>query len=383
MTTPLEGLTLRTGWLAREFIPFDEVSHLEPSALRLHSGARHSLPRGDAVLAQRALAAPQSTGVLLQDAGALGSYLQGAWSPLRAAQALLSMATAAGASDVHLESEPGAVAILFRCVGVLAPFLSLPTAPGERLLAALKHLSGCLPWRRDVFQEGRISREGVAADVRTSFVPTAMGERAALRLFGRLRTLAQLGFDESLRAQLETLLAAPRGLVLLAGSSGAGKTTTLYAALTHLAASRGGAHLSLEDPVEQRLRVAGVPVAQVELSPERGLTGEAALVAALRQDLDVLAVGEIRTGPEAELAVRAAHTGRLVLAGVHAGSVAEARQRLLELGVERSVLETTLVGVLHQRLENRPCQPCQGSSCRLCAGHGRVRVPVGTLEVRA
>jgi len=80
--------------------------------------------------------------------------------------------------------------------------------------------------------------------------------------------------------------------------------------------------------VEQRLRVAGVPVAQVELSPERGLTGEAALVAALRQDLDVLAVGEIRTGPEAELAVRAAHTGRLVLAGVHAGSTTEARQRL-------------------------------------------------------
>ena len=383
MTTPLEGLTLRTRWLAREFIPFDEVSHLEPSALHLLSGARHSLPPDGAALAQRALAAPQPSGVLPDDAAALRAYLEGAWSPLRAARALLAMASAAGASDVHLESEPGAVAILFRCVGVLAPFLSLPTAPGERLLAALKHLSGCLPYRRDVFQEGRISREGVAADVRTSFVPTALGERAALRLFGKLRTLAELGFEAPLRAQLEKLLTAQGGLLLLAGASGAGKTTTLYAALAHLAATRGGAHLSLEDPVEQRLRVAGVPVAQVELSPERGLTGEAALVAALRQDLDVLAVGEIRTGPEAELAVRAAHTGRLVLAGVHAGSTAEARQRLLELGVERSVLDATLVGILHQRLESQPCVPCEGARCRRCAGQGRLRVPVGTLEVRS
>jgi type II secretory ATPase GspE/PulE/Tfp pilus assembly ATPase PilB-like protein len=383
MTTPLEGLTLRTRWLGREFIPFDEVSHLEPSALRLLSGARHSLPADDAVLAQRALSSPQASGVLPADAASLRAYLEGAWSPLRAARALLAMASGASASDVHLESEPGAVTILFRCVGVLAPFLSLPTAQGERLLAALKHLSGCLPYRRDIFQEGRISREGVAADVRASFVPTALGERAALRLFGKLRTLTQLGFDEALRAQLESLLAAPRGLVLLAGASGAGKTTTLYAALAHLAATRGGAHLSLEDPVEQRLRVAGVPVAQVELCPERGLTGEAALVAALRQDLDVLAVGEIRTGPEAALAVQAAHTGRLVLAGVHAGSTAEARQRLLELGVDRAVLNATLVGVLHQRLELRRCEACEGERCGRCAGQGRLRVPVASLEVQS
>lgn len=383
MTTSLEGLTLRTRWLGREFIPFDEVSHLEARALRLHSGARHALPANEVVLAQRALSAPAATGVSPDDAAALLAYLDGAWSPARAARALLEMASAAGASDVHLESEPGAVAVLFRCVGVLAPFLSIPAARGARLLAALKHLSGCLPWRRDVFQEGRVSREGVAADVRASFVPTALGERAALRLFGKLRTLEQLGLDAPLLAQLKTLLEAPRGLLLLAGASGAGKTTTLYAALAHLAASRGGAHLSLEDPVEQRLRVAGIPVAQVELSPERGLTGEAALVAALRQDLDVLAVGEIRTGPEAELAVRAAHTGRLVLAGVHAGSTAEARQRLLELGVDRAVLNATLVGVLHQRLETRDCEPCEGARCGRCAGQRRLRIPVATLEVRS
>ena len=382
MTASPEGLTLRTRWLGSEFIPFDEVSQLEARALLLLSGARHALPAEAAVLARRALTVPAASGVGADDAAALHTYLGGAWSPSRAARALLEMATAAGASDVHLESEPGAVAVHFRAGGVLAPFLSLPTAQGDRLIAALKHLSGCLPYRRDLFQEGRVSREGVAADVRTSFVPTAMGERAALRLFGKLLNLDQLGFDETLLAQLRAVLQAPRGLLLLAGASGAGKTTTLYAALAHLASTRGGAHLSLEDPVEQRLRVAGVPVAQVELCPERGRTGEAALVAALRQDLDVLAVGEIRTGPEAELAVRAAHTGRLVLAGVHAGSPAEARQRMLELGVERSVLESTLVGVLHQRLESRACAGCEGARCPRCTGRRTVRVPVGTLEVR-
>lgn len=381
MTVSLEGLTLRTRWLAREFIPFDEVASLHARALELRSGARHALPEKDEALARRALAAPSATGAGPEDAARLREYLEGAWSPVRAARSLLEMASAAGASDVHVESEPGAVTIHFRCVGVLAPFLSMPVEQGERLLAALKHLSGCLPYRRDLFQEGRISREGVAADVRTSFVPTALGERAALRLFGKLRSLEELGFAPELLASLRRVLQAPRGLLLVAGSSGAGKTTTLYAALAHLAAVRGGAHLSLEDPVEQRLRVAGVPVAQVELSPERGLTGEAALVAALRQDLDVLAVGEIRTGPEAELAVRAAHTGRLVLAGVHAGSAAEARQRMIELGVDRGVLGATLVGVLHQRLETAPCASCEGSTCKRCSGRGMQRVPAGTLEV--
>ena len=155
----------------------------------------------------------------------------------------------------------------------------------------------------------------------------------------RLRTLGDLGLPDPERAALEALLAAPSGLVLVAGATGAGKTTTIYAALAWLAASRSGAHLSLEDPVEQRLRAAGIPVDQVELRPERGLDAAAALAGALRQDVDVLAVGEIRTGAEAGLALQAAHTGRLVLAGVHAASTGEARQRLLDLGVDPSVLE--------------------------------------------
>ena len=254
--------------------------------------------------------------------------------------------------------------MLFRSVGAG----SIDRATGLRLIAALKHLSGCLPYRSDLVQEGRVPRPGVAADVRTSFLPTATGERAALRLFGRLRTLGDLGLPDPERAALEALLAAPSGLVLVAGATGAGKTTTIYAALAWLAASRSGAHLSLEDPVEQRLRAAGIPVDQVELRPERGLDAAAALAGALRQDVDVLAVGEIRTGAEAGLALQAAHTGRLVLAGVHAASTGEARQRLLDLGVDPSVLAVTLRGVVHQRLVPVACEPCAA-----CAGGGRRR----------
>ncbi|MCP4025100.1 MAG: Flp pilus assembly complex ATPase component [Sphingomonas sp.] len=135
------------------------------------------------------------------------------------------------------------------------------------------------------------------------------------------------------------MLEQPSGLVLIAGPSGGGKTTTVYAALAYLAARRSGAHLSIEDPVEQRLRLAGIPVDQVELSPERGLDAEAALVGALRQDVDVVALSEIRTAGEAALAVKAAHTGRLVVAGLHAGSATEARQRMLDLDADPPAID--------------------------------------------
>lgn len=382
MNTPtsVEGLLLRTGFLAKEFVPFDEVQALKTGALTLLSGATHALEPAHEALARAAMSPPAATGRPGDDGAAFARYLAGAWSPVRAVRTLIDMAVAARASDVHLESDAGAeLVVSLRCVGALTPFTKVPRASGERLLAALKQVSGCLPYRRDVAQEGRIQRDGVAADVRTSFLPTAMGERGALRLFGRLLTLSELGFSSEVLTAFSAALGAKHGLVLVAGASGAGKTTTLYAALAHVAAQRGGAHLSLEDPVEQRLRVAGIPVAQVELCPERGLTGEAALVAALRQDLDVLAVGEVRTAAEAQLAVRAAHTGRLVLAGLHAGTAEEAAQRMLELGVERAVLDKTLVGTLHQSLSTRPCED-MSASCSRCGGLGRVARPVGSFR---
>jgi general secretion pathway protein E len=301
---------------------------------------------------------------------------------LRAASALLDIATSANASDIHLEPGLDHVDVRLRRMGELATFTTLTAPIARRLTAALKSLAGCLPYRFDLVQEGRVPRPGVTADVRASFVPTALGERIALRLFGRLLSLEALELPVDVRTGFERALTDhPSGLIIVAGPSGGGKTTTLYAALAHLAKHRHGAHLSLEDPVEQRLRVAGVPVDQVELAPERGLTGEAALVAALRQDVDVLAVGEVRTAAEARLALRAAHTGRLVLAGLHAGSATEARQRLLDLGLEKPLLDQTLVAVLHQRLETRACEDV-AQDCPRCHGLGRTRVVAGALWVK-
>jgi type II secretory ATPase GspE/PulE/Tfp pilus assembly ATPase PilB-like protein len=368
-----EGVTLPAGWFRTEFLPWDEVSGQANGEVELGSGRRVVLPEPARAAAARALSPPTPTGVLAADLAAWGAYTRGDWSPVRAARALLLLAAETGASDIHLESGPSGLLLRFRREGELETVGELDAATGARLTAALKLLAGCLPYRKDIVQEGHIARAGVAADVRASFMPTATGERVALRLFGRLMQLDALGFAPAELARITAALAVRSGLVLVSGASGAGKTTTLYAALGWLAQHRGGAHLSLEDPVEQRLRHAGIPVDQVELRPEAGLTAEAALVGALRQDVDVIAVGEVRTPAEARLALQAAHTGRLVLAGLHAGSAQEASQRLLDLGADPHVLAQTCRAVVHQRLETEPCRACAGAGCT-CRGTGRTRV---------
>jgi type II secretory ATPase GspE/PulE/Tfp pilus assembly ATPase PilB-like protein len=362
-------------------VAFDAMGRIDPGGVVLRSGEDRKLPAPLRPSAERALAPPSATGDPAIDGPAFVEYVRGAWSPSRAAAALLEMASAAGATDVHVEPEQAGHGVRFRRTGSLAAFCCLDPDDGRRLIAALKHVSGCLPYRSDIVQEGRVPRAGVAADVRASFLPTALGERAALRLFGRLRSLTELGLDEGAVVRLTALLESPSGLLLIAGPSGGGKTTTVYAALAWLAGRRGGAHLSIEDPVEQRLRLAGIPVDQVELSPERGLTAEAALSGALRQDVDVIGLAEIRSDAEAMLALKAAHTGRLVIAGIHAGSTAEARQRMLDLGAELAVLDATLLGVLHQRLRVEDCADVD-PSCIDCAGSGRRRSPAIDLWVR-
>ena len=374
-----EGLQLPGRWLRNDFVPFDEMEALEEGGVRLVSGTLRRLPAPLRPPIAAALDAPSPSGQPAMDAAAWMAYVEGPWSPLRAARSLLSIATAAGASDIHVEATGEAHRIRARQTGEMVDLAQVSQPTGRRLIAALKHLAGCLPYRSDVVQEGRIPRAGIAADARASFLPTALGERAALRLFGRLYSLDELGLSAQILAELTALLSHRSGLVIIAGPSGGGKTTTVYAALRFLAQHRGGAHLSIEDPVEQRLRLAGVPVDQVELCPERGLTAEAALVGALRQDVDVLALGEIRRPEEAALALEAAHTGRLVIVGLHAGSAAEASQRMRDLGADPTVLAETLRGVLHQHLQTKPCPDGDAAECPRCRGSGRVRIPIANL----
>jgi len=376
-----EGLVLRSGLGRREFVPFDAIRGLDGELVALDGGVTRRLDGELLRAAGLALSPPQATGRRSDDGPALRRYVEGPWSPTRAASALLSIAAACGSTDVHLEARPQEVAVRLRITGDLEELTALEPADGGRLVAALKHLAGCLPYRSDLVQEGRIPRDGVAADVRASFIPTALGERAALRLFGRLWSLEELGLPSEALEALTRLLEHRSGLVLVAGPSGGGKTTTVYAALAWLAERRRGAHLSIEDPVEQRLRLAGVPVDQVELRPARGLTAEQALAGALRQDVDVVALAEVRTVGEARLALQAAHTGRLVLAGIHAGSPRQARQRMLDLEADPAVLDAALRGVLHQRLEPAPCPDGRATDCARCHGTGRIRRPVAEVSI--
>jgi type II secretory ATPase GspE/PulE/Tfp pilus assembly ATPase PilB-like protein len=367
----LTDFGVRAGWLrgGRSW-HWDELERIEGAHAVTRSGESLRLAASQRAEVAAVLDGPLLQGTVTDRAASLSAYCAGRFSAPTAARALLESAAALSASDLHLEPGPGGTQLRLRREGSLEDWLSFDPACSSRVVAALKGLAGCLPYRVDVVQEGRIPRAGVCADIRASFIPTGYGERVALRLFGRLRSLEEIAPEAQL-ADYRALLDASGGLVLVSGASGAGKTTTLYAMLAHVARRRGGAHLSLEDPVEQRLREAGILVDQVELDPSRGRSAEALLVAALRQDVDVLCVGEIRTAAEARLAIEAAHTGRLVLAGLHAGSAQEALQRMADLGVDAALLRTTLRGVVHQRLETVPCGCVE--SCPHCQGLGRRR----------
>lgn len=362
---------LRSTWLTGgRTWHWDELDRLEDGNAVTRSGERLRLAPAQRAEVAALFEGPVLEGTSDDHAASLSSYCAGRFHAPTAARLILTSAASLAATDLHLEPGPHGTRLRLRREGQLDDWFALVPRHSARLVAALKGLAGCLPYRVDVVQEGRIPRAGVCADIRASFIPTRYGERVALRLFGRLRTLEEIAPEAQLEDYRE-VLSAPRGLVLVSGPSGAGKTTTLYAMLAHVSRSRGGAHLSLEDPVEQRLREADIPVDQVELDPSRGRSAEAMLVAALRQDVDVLCVGEIRTAAEAQLAIEAAHTGRLVLAGLHAGSAKEALQRMRDLKVDAALLQSTLRGVVHQQLGTVPCA-C-GGSCAGCQGLGRRR----------
>ena len=369
MTTELSRRSLTVGLFGNTELHFDDIEVLNGRMAIDVFGHRTRVSRAVLPRLKALLAGPTPGATLKESARRFSSYVAGPHSSRVAAESLLKIGGAHGASDIHIEGR----GLRMRVNGVLEPFCHIDDASAHLLLATLKRLSECLPYLRNLPQEGRIRRDGVGADIRASFVPTATGERCVLRLFGRLRSIDELGLLPDSRAALADALSADTGLILISGRSGGGKTTTLYAALAHISATRGGAHLSLEDPVEQRLRNAGIEVDQIELCPERDMTGERMLVAALRQDIDVLCVGEIRTPAEAQLAVQAAHTGRLVLAGVHAASAQDAWTRLIELGADPTVLRLTLRAIFQQQLETIACE-CGAQPCAECAGTGRRRV---------
>ena len=283
---------------------------------------------------------------------------------------LLLEALEARASDIHLESGTGGVVTRYRVDGVLRDAPAPPAHLTAALVSRLKIMADLDIAERRVPQDGRmrLKLQDRQVDVRVSIVPTLDGESVVLRLLdkeaGRI-SLAKLGMPEKVRAAFEGAVRKPHGIVLATGPTGSGKTTSLYAAVELIRTGKEKI-LTVEDPVEYELR----GVAQVPVNEKVGVTFASALRALLRQDPDVLMVGEIRDGETAEVAIQAALTGHLVLSTLHTNDAASALTRLLDLGVAPFLVASTVEAVLAQRLVRTLCTSCAGAGCAACGQSG-------------
>ncbi len=295
---------------------------------------------------------------------------------------LLRNARARGASDLHLDPDGEGLHVFLRLDGVLHESERLGADLSRPVVARLKFLADLMTWRADIPQEGRLrSPDGDGrGDLRVSTFPTIHGERAVIRFLGGATepfALDGLNFSADVLAEIRRTLSATSGVILLTGPAGSGKTTTLYSCLGELRRSRAGLSriITVEDPVEAV--IAGVT--QTQVNPAAGLTYAVALRSLLRQDPEVLMVGEIRDRETAECVCQAGLTGHLVLSTLHGGDVATVIARLIDMGMEPYAVTSALRAVFAMRLVRKVCDRCRGagSSCDACAGtgfHGRIPI---------
>lgn len=300
------------------------------------------------------------------------------------ASLILREARIARASDVHLTPGTNALDMHWRIDGVLHRIAGFDRETAGRLVARLKVLAGLLTYRTDIPQEGRVSRELFDGEIRIATFPLLHGERAVVRLFadhGQLQRIEDLGMQQQSAELLQEQLQNTSGVILICGPSGSGKTTTAYACLRELVASSAGSRcvMTLEDPVE--MAIPGVSQAQVK--PAVGFDLSTGVRSLMRQDPDVILVGEVRDAETAEAAFQAALTGHLVLTTFHAGTAVEAVTRLGEMNLEPALIRSVLRLVICQRLLRQNCRHCTRSeshaqdcaaACERCGGtgyHGR------------
>lgn len=324
---------------------------------------------------------------LMQDLPAIEDLLESSDDApvIRMINALLTQALREGASDIHIEPFEQISVVRFRIDGGLRDVIRPKKAVHSSLISRVKIMAQLDIAEKRLPQDGRITLRigGKPVDVRVSTLPTGHGERVVLRLLdkdaGRL-DLKQLGMSTTMLPQFERLIAQPHGIVLVTGPTGSGKTTTLYAALSQLNTSQTNI-LTVEDPIEYELAGVG----QTQVNARIDMSFAKALRAILRQDPDVIMIGEIRDLETAQIAVQASLTGHLVLATLHTNDAAAAVTRLLDMGIEPFLLSSSLLGVVAQRLVRKLCTDCRrhdgetwhAVGCQRCGHtgyHGRIGV---------
>ena len=278
---------------------------------------------------------------------------------IRMLNALLTQAAKDGASDIHIEPYERSSSVRFRVDGTLREVVQPNKALHAALISRLKIMAELDIAEKRLPQDGRISLRigGRAIDVRVSTLPSSHGERAVLRLLDKAEsrfTFEGLGMDGEVLASFARLIQQPHGIVLVTGPTGSGKTTTLYASLGRVDTATTNV-LTVEDPVEYELPGIG----QTQVNPKIDLTFAKALRAILRQDPDVIMIGEIRDHETASIAIQASLTGHLVLATVHTNDAPSSVTRLIDMGVEPFLLSSSLLGVLAQRLVRKLCPHCK------------------------
>jgi len=275
---------------------------------------------------------------------------------------IIAQAVRDRASDIHLEPQDNRLRIRYRIDGILHEVFSLPLSTHAPLVSRVKILADMNISEQRRPQEGQLSIkvEERDVDIRAAVMPTAYGERVALRILDKslsLFTLPELGLLPDALEKYQAMLKSPFGLILVAGPTGSGKTTTLYASINHLVQNERNI-MTIEDPIEYNF----TNINQIQVNPKAGITFASGLRAIMRHDPDIILVGEIRDKDTAATAVQSALTGHLVLSSIHANDAVGVLFRLMDLGVEPHLISPTLVGVVAQRMVRRICTYCSAPS---------------------
>src|SRR5512143_2373241 len=303
---------------------------------------------------------------------------------VRLVDLMLSDGILSRASDIHVEPGEGGIAVRYRIDGVLRQVMNIPRTAGAPMISRIKIMSGLDIADRLRPQDGRarVAVNGQPAALQISTLPASLGEKVVIRILNAratVLTLESLGMSPDERLTIENLLNNKEGVILVTGPTGSGKTTTLYSML-RIVQDEGVNIVTVEDPVEYRL---GKGIVQVQVHEKAGLTFAAALRSILRQDPDVVLVGEIRDRETAQIAVQASLTGHLVLSTLHTNDAANAVTRLVDIGIEPYKIAASLRGVVAQRLMRRLCTTCKEVTDQPPPEELKKWIPYGTRLYRA